>query len=302
MRPFGRAPTLPAIDDMLGLARRTGVRLQFSHLIFVGSQTWKTLDEAVALFDRAIDDGVDVCFDMFPYDCGATLFNTFLPECLMAGMPDVLRSPLARARLRVEAEIGFRLVGFGYPQMQITNAGCAEYDEHNGRFLPEIAERVGKSSFETMLDIVDKSNAEARVLFHGYYNDEIIDRLMQHPAAIFASDSWPEPGGNQNPAAYGTFPRFLRKARERGTLSLEAAVHKMTGAAAKRFRLDGRGHLAEGAAADVVVFDWNQVADGTNALGDAPPSGIEHVFVNGRPIFEAGELRDARGAGEILLS
>ncbi len=302
MVPFGRAHNLKAIDEMLGLTRRTGVRLQFSHLIFVGSQTWRTVDEAIGLFDRAIADGLDVCFDMFPYGCGATLLNTLLPEWFMARMPDALRSSVARARLRVEAEVGFRLVGFGYPEIQITNASCPEYDEHNGRFLPEIAERVGKSCFDTMLDILDKSNAEARVLFHDYYNDEIIDRLMRHPAAIYASDSWPEPGGHQNPAAYGTFPRFLRKARERGTVSLEEAVHKMTGAAADRFRLERRGRLREGYAADVVVFDWDLVRDGANPSGDAAPSGVEQLFINGYRAMEAGAIRTMRGAGEVLLS
>jgi N-acyl-D-amino-acid deacylase len=302
MIPFGRAHNLKAIDDMLGLARRTGVRLQFSHLIFVGSQTWKTVDEAIGLFDRAIASGVDVCFDMFPYDCGATLLNTLLPEWFMARMPGALHNPMARARLRLEAEIGFRLVGFGYPQMQITNASCAEYEQHNGQFLPAIAARVGKSSFDTMLDLLDKSNAEARVLFHGYYNEEIIDRLMRHQAAIFASDSWPEPGGHQNPAAFGTFPRFLRQARERGSISLEEAVHKMTGAAAKRFRLRNRGRLEVGCAADVVVFDWNAVRDRPNESGGAAPSGIEHVFVNGHPILEGGQIHSVRGVGELLLS
>ncbi len=302
MVPFGRAHNLKAIDDMLGLARRTGVRLQFSHLIFVGTRTWKTVDEAIGLFDRAIADGVDVCFDMFPYRCGATLLNTLLPEWFMARMPGALRSPLARARLRVEAEVGFRLVGFGYPQMQITNACCDEYDEHNGRFLPDIAQRVGKSNFDTMLDILDKSSVQARGLFHDYYNEEIIDRLMQHPAAIFASDSWPEPGGYQNPAAYGTFPRFLRNARDRGSLTLEAAVHKMTGSAADRFRLKGRGRLAEGNAADVVVFDWNAVRDGADASTDAAPSGIERVFLNGESILDEGEVRAVRGIGQLLLS
>jgi N-acyl-D-amino-acid deacylase len=302
MVPFGRAHNLKAIDEMLGLTRRTGVRLQFSHLIFVGSQTWRTVDEAIGLFDRAIADGLDVCFDMFPYGCGATLLNTLLPEWFMARMPDALRSSVARARLRVEAEVGFRLVGFGYPEIQITNASCPEYDEHNGRFLPEIAERVGKSCFDTMLDILDKSNAEARVLFHDYYNDEIIDRLMRHPAAIYASDSWPEPGGHQNPAAYGTFPRFLRKARERGAVSLEEAVNKMTGAAADRFRLERRGRLREGYAADVVVFDWDLVRDGANPSGDAAPLGVEQLFINGYRAMEAGVIRTMRGAGEVLLS
>jgi dihydroorotase/N-acyl-D-amino-acid deacylase len=113
-----------------------------------------------------------------------------------------------------------RLVGFGYPQMQISNA----------------------------------SGAEACVLFHDYYNDEILDRLM-HSAAVFASDSSPEPGDHQNPAAYGTFPKFLSKARERGSISLEEVVHKMTGAAAARFRIPNRGCLKEGGAADVGVFD-----------------------------------------------
>jgi N-acyl-D-amino-acid deacylase len=302
MVPFGRAHNLKAIDDMLGLARRTGVRLQFSHLIFVGSRTWKTVDEAIGLFDSAIADGIDVCFDMFPYGCGATLLNTLLPEWFMAGMPDALHNPLARARLRLEAEIGFRLVGFGYPQMQITNASCSKYDEYNGCFLPEIADRVGMPCFDTMLDILDESNAEARVLFHDYYNDEIIDRLMRHPAAIFASDSWPEPGGHQNPAAYGTFPKFLRTARERNNISLEETVHKMTGAAAKRFRLDERGELRAGYAADLTVFDWQGVRDQESEAGNAAPVGIEHVFVNGTQIFDRGRISHMPGSGEILRS
>ncbi|MGB8332237.1 MAG: amidohydrolase family protein [Polyangiales bacterium] len=302
MIPFGRAHNLKAIEDILGVARRSGVRLQFSHLIFVGSKTWKTVEAAIELFDRAIADGVDVCFDMFPYSCGATLLNTLLPEWFMARMPGALRDPVRRTRLRLEAEIGFRLVGFGYPQMQVTNASCVEYEQHNGRFIPDIARRTGKSNFETMLDLLDKSNAEARVLFHGYYNEEIIDRLMTHPAAIFASDSWPEPGGHQNPAAFGTFPRFLSNARERGNISLEQAVHKMTGAAAKRFRLRDRGRLEEGFAADLVVFDWNAVRDRPSVSGDGAPTGIEQVFVNGHSILGTGQTRSVRGAGELLLS
>ena len=288
--PFGRAHNLKAIDDMLGLARRTGVRLQFSHLIFVGSRTWDTVDEALDLFDAAIADGVDVGFDMFPYACGATLLNTLLPEWFMARMPGSLHERLSRVRLWLEAEVGFRVVGFGYPQIQITNASCAEYQEHDGRFLPDIASRVGKSCFDTMLDILDKSDAEARVLFHDYYSPPIITRLMEHPAAVFASDSWPEPQGHQNPAAFGTFPRFLRVARETGAIRLEDVVRKMTGAAAVRFGLHDRGTLERGLAADITVFDWENVRDHSNETNDAPPTGILHVFVNGSPLLIDGEL------------
>lgn len=302
MIPFGRPHNLKAIEDILDLARRTGVRLQFSHLIFAGTQAWKTVDRALGLFDEAIAEGVDVKFDMFPYSCGATLLNTLLPEWFMARMPDSLHEPGARARLRLEATVGFRLAGFGYAQIQITNASCPEYDPYNGMFLPEIASRVAKAPFEVLLDILDKSHAEARVLFHHYYNEEIIDRLMQHPASIFATDSWPEPGGHQNPAAYGSFPRFLRNARERKTLSLQAAVHKMTGAAADRFRLAERGRLKEGHAADVVVFDWDEIRDRPGEAGSGSPAGIEHVFVNGLPVFSFGRVCAKRGVGRVLLS
>ncbi|MCF8469670.1 MAG: amidohydrolase family protein [Parvibaculum sp.] len=300
--PFGKPHNLKAIEDMLDIVRRTGVRLQFSHLIFAGTRTWKTVDRAIALFDRIRDEGHDVMFDMFPYVCGATLLNTVLPEWFMAAMPGALHNPLARARLRIEAELGFRLVGFGYEQMQLAAGACPEYDPYNGLFLPDIARKTGRSCFETMLDILEKSDAEARMLFYNYYSDEIIERLMGHEAALFCTDSWPEPAGSQNPAAFGAFPRFLQIARERGTLSLERAVHRMTGAAAARYRLEGRGLLKPGFAADIVVFDPARVADNTTpSRCDAAPSGIEHVFINGVRALAGGRIvRAGHGAGRLL--
>ncbi len=301
MVPFGGPHNLKAIQDMLGLARRTGVRLQYSHLIFVGTQTWKTFDRAIRLFDRAIEEGIDVKFDMFPYGCGATLLNTLLPEWFMAKMPAALHDRAALARLRLEAAIGFRIVGWGYPDMQITQASCPEYDRYNGLFLPEIAQRVGKTPFATMVDLLDKSHAEARVLFHRYYNDEIVHELIGHPAVLFATDAWPEPDGCQNPATFGTFPRFLQHAHKSGAPTLEEIVHKMTGAVASRFRLKGRGVLEPGAAADVTVFDPDAVQDNAaEGRNDAPPSGIEHVFINGRHALRNANPHQVRGAGHVL--
>ena len=74
----------------------------------------------------------------------------------------------------------------------------------------------------------------------------------------------------------------------------------MTGAAAERFRLDRRGRLEEGYAADVTVFDWEGVRDHGNATGDASPSGVEHVFVNGERSLDMGIVRAVPGAGQVL--
>ena len=95
----------------------------------------------------------------------------------------------------------------------------------------------------------------------------------------------------QNPAAYGSFPRFLELARERGSISLEEAVHKMSGASAARLGLEDLGVLAEGKRADITVFDWEQVRDRTTAgQSDASPVGIEQVFVDGRPLKRDGRI------------
>lgn len=291
MNPFGRDHNLRAIDDMLNLARETGVRLQFSHLILVGSRTWANVDEVIALFDAAIADGVDVKFDMFSYPCGATLLNTFLSEWFMAKMPGSLSNPLDLLKIRAELSVGFKIVGFGFGNMQMTAANCPEYERYDNLFIPDIARAVGKSSFATVMDILKCSNAEARVLNHSYYSQEVIEKLMVHPAAIFATDAWSETGGTANPAAYGNFPHFLELARDKNLLGLEDAVHRMTGAAAARLPVSEVGLLQQGRAADIVVFDPATIKAGdTDANPQAAPSGITHVFVNGTKMLFDGEI------------
>ena len=301
MNPFGKAHNLRAIDEMLDLARDTGVRLQFSHLIFVGESTWKTLDEAIAKFDRAIADGVDVKFDMFPYPFGATLLNTLLPEWVMARMPGVLKESLPLWRLRLEAWLAFRSLGLGYDCIQISDAGSPAYQPYNGLFLTDIAERVGRSPFRVMVDILDQSDAEARMIMHKYYGPQIVERLMTHPAALFMTDSWPEPSGVENAATYGAFPRFLQIARETGNLLMETLIHRMTAQAAERFGIADRGIIKDGNVADVVVLDWEQVRDNTTReCSDAAPEGIEHVFINGIPARLKGEKYTAPASGECM--
>ena len=107
--------------------------------------------------------------------------------------------------------------------------------------------------------------------------------------------------GKHHPRSYGAFPYFLRHfIREQGALTWEQAVHKLTGHAAERFRLAGRGVLREGSWADLVVFDPESV--GERADFDDPyryPLGIDHVYVNGVAAVSDGRLTD-RCPGQVL--
>jgi N-acyl-D-amino-acid deacylase len=113
--------------------------------------------------------------------------------------------------------------------------------------------------------------------------------ILTHPLTMIGSDGLPHDTA-PHPRLWGTFPRVLGPlVRDEGWLTLEAAVHKMTGLPAERFGLKGRGRIEVGAIADLVLFDPARIAD--QATYDAPrlpPAGISHVFVNGQVRVRAG--------------
>ena len=301
LRPFGTPHNLLAIREMLDLARETGIKLQLSHLIFVGEKTWNTYERAFELIDEAIREGIDVKFDTYAFHCGNSIINVFMPEWFLAQMPKAFERRTSLLRLRAEITLIEKLLGFGYGDIQITDANHPDLAQFNGMFLTDIAEERGMGQFENFADFAKQTNGEARVLNHRYSNLEQVQAMMQHPASLFQTDTEVAPTGIQNPAAYGNFPRFLQYARELRLLSLEEVVHKMTGAAAEQFRIKNRGLLQRQFAADITVFDWEEVKDNTTTENTSEaPTGIEHVFINGQPAIANGRLNTSILPGRVL--
>ena len=301
LKPFGRPHNLLAIEDMLNLARLTDVRLQLSHLIFVGSRTWETYPEALTLIDRAVNDGLDVKFDTYAYHCGTSVINVFFPEWFLARVPAAYNSGPALLRLYFELQLIKGLLGFGYEDIQIVHAGHPELNQYNGMFLTDIARKRKMNQFDNFIDVAQKTNGRARVLNHRYSNPEIVKELMRHPASLYMTDATIFSKGTQNPAAYGNFPRFLEFARDYRLLTLEEAIHKMTGASAGRFQIRDRGILKKGFAADITVFDWQEVRNNNSpeAAGNSP-EGIDAVFINGRQIMSNGRADTSVMPGVVL--
>jgi N-acyl-D-aspartate/D-glutamate deacylase len=131
-------------------------------------------------------------------------------------------------------------------------------------------------------------------------SEQDVARVLASPIAMIGSDGIPLPG-KPHPRWAGAFVRVLgHYARDSKLMTLEEAVHKMTGLPAQRFGLSDRGVLAPGAVADIVVFDFDRVCD--SATYDEPllpPQGIRHVLVNGRFGIRDGEPTGER-AGRFL--
>ncbi len=298
---FGTPHNLLAIEDMLNLARETGIRLQLSHLIFVGERTWKSYEKAFELIDGAIREGLDVKFDTYAYHCGTSIINVFMPEWFLASIPDAFESRTSLLRLRAEITLIEKLLGFGYGDIQITHANHPELDQYNGMFMTDIAEKRDMGEFENFVDFARQTEGRARVLNHRYSNLEQVKAMMQHPASLFQTDAGVALEGTQNPGAFGNFPLFLQYARDSRLLSLEEVVRKMTGAAAERFFIKDRGLLRKNFAADITVFDPKRVRDNnTPTKTSETPSGIEHVFINGQPALVNGRLNTSILPGKVL--
>lgn len=301
------AHNLLALREMLDVARRTGVRLQLSHFIFVGRRSWPLAERCLALVDEARRDGLDVMIDAFPYTCGNTTIHAPLPYWFLAALPGAHRSRLARARLRVELELGFRLAGFVYRDFQVMRAGVEGWEDLEGLTIDQIAGRWSTSPFNAMLELAERSGGATTMLFHAYSgepgDERALEQVLAHDACLFETDVIVKHEGHPNPAALGTFPRILGPlVRDRRLFELPAAIRRMTAASAERFGLTDRGVVAPGRAADLVVFDPATVSD-TPPRGKQPagrPVGVEWVFLNGEAVVRQGRYQAGARAGRVL--
>jgi N-acyl-D-amino-acid deacylase len=132
-------------------------------------------------------------------------------------------------------------------------------------------------------------------------HEEDVDRILTHPLAMIGSDGLPH-DRFPHPRLWGAFPRvWAHYGRERGLLTLAQAVHKMTGLTAQRFGLRDRGVLRVGAAADLVLFDADRLADRADYGEPCKASaGIATVWVHGEVALEDG-LPRAR-TGQVLVT
>ncbi len=298
--PVGGEPhNLRALKEMIELAGKTGVRLQYSHLLFVGESTWKTAEAALSLIRGARAGGVDICYDFFSMTFGVSVITVILPNWFLSLSPQMRKKRLNHLRLAFETEITKRALGFSFQDIQVAWAGPGG-EAITGKRISEIARQWNMKELDTYLKVVEMSEGKGRVNMYRYYNDEILLKLMQDEHSLFMTDAWIEENGVQNAASYVGFPKFLELARQKKPITLEKAVQKMTGATADRFSVDKRGYLKQGYFADVTVFDPERI----QAKGDLPqaPEGIEHVFVNGVHVLVNGRTEAGRiiGCGSVL--
>ena len=297
---------LTAVDEMLEVARESGVRLHISHFKVMGLRNRKLFTEVLNKMEEARGEGIEVTFDQYPYTAGSTVFHAILPPWVHDGgtekMLSRLRNNEDRERIRSEflTNLDFEnwVYNCGWENIVISSIGSDEYKKYEGKSVQEIASIMGKEQVDLAFDLLLKANGDVTMIGH-WGVEEDITKAMQSPYHMVGSDSIF--GGKPHPRLTGTQPRILgRYVRELNVLTLEEAIHHMTGAPAQLLRLKDRGLIQEGFWADLVVFDPETIIDhATYSSPLSEPEGIKYVLVNGVVCVENGESNNALN-GQII--
>ena len=272
---------LEATREQISLAEKTNCRLQISHLQAAGRDNWQRQQPTLEEIEAAHARGVDVEFDIYPYQCGSTVLTQCLPQSALDGgnaaLVKRLRDPDMRKTIWKEMKEKPRY----WNDITISSVATAANEQLVGKTVEEIA-RLREVDPETCaMDILAEENALVNIVSFNQ-SEENLRQLITHKLCSVITDGF-YVRGKAHPRLYGTYPELLGKlVRERKWLSLAEAVHKSTGKPAARLNLADRGILRPGNIADLVVFNPDQISSA--ATYDEPnmdPRGILHVIKNG---------------------
>ncbi|MCL5105480.1 MAG: D-aminoacylase [Armatimonadetes bacterium] len=303
-----------AVQEAIDIGRLSGASVQISHHKACNKPNWGKVKMTLAMIRESREAGMDLSVDQYPYIAGATSLGALLPAWVHEGGTEAAVERIAARRselldyLGVGREGGILADAGGWSSVVISSV----HTEHNrhleGMTLDQLGLERGMDPAEAVLDLLVEEKLSASMVQFSQCEEDI-KTVMRSDAAMFGTDasarstSGPLSTGKPHPRAFGAFPRVLgRYVREQKLIPLETAIHKMTGMPAAKLGLKDRGILAEGAWADIVLFDPSEIIDAATYQDPHQIShGIRCVFVNGRIAVEHGRLTGVL-AGKVLRS
>ena len=303
------AGLLDSVYETIQIGEEADIPVQITHHKAMGRQNWGASIDTLGMIDEARARGIDITMDQYPYTAAQSGMTAIVPQWAQEGGIEALLGIWNSNALRQELKMGIvdRILydrGGGSPA-NIVISFCAWDTSLEGKSLADIAidrgiEASPGNAAEIAMEII--SNGGAQAVYHAM-SEEDVERIMQHPATAIGSDGTLTVFGDgaPHPRQYGTFARVLGSyVRDRGIITLEDAVRKMSGATAQRLSIRDRGILREGYFADISIFDAAEIRD--MATFEDPhqyAEGVEYVIVNGVLALDEGDITDAR-AGQIL--
>lgn len=306
MRDQG-ANTPRSLEEMYEINRSSGAHVHIAHFKAGGKANWGRAPEFVAHVARAREEGIDVTVDVYPYTAASSGITNSFPKWSIQGGIDKAVERLQgdeSERLMAELAEAFADQQDGESLYIVTTRG--DYPPADGKTIWQLSQELGLSMAETIAKVAIATQGKASCIAFAMSEADVDYMLSQNEFAVGSDGSSlplseEENDGKPHPRNFGTFPRFLRLAREKNLCSKELAVHRISGLPAKMVGIGDRGVIAAGKVADITVFDHATITD--RATYDNPfqkPEGIVHVFMAGKPAVIDGVQTEHR-LGRFLL-
>jgi N-acyl-D-amino-acid deacylase len=298
-----------SVKETIRIGEEGHLPTQITHHKVIGPANWGKSVRTLQLVEQARARGVDVSIDQYPYTASSTGIAALFPQWSLAGgnaaVVERLHASDARNKIKVEIVHNIRDGRGGGDPKNIVIVNCAFDPNLAGKSLADLTRARGvdvtnENAAETAMALQEKGGCSA--VYHAI-DEADVERIMRSPYTMIASDGEIPLFGKAapHPRSYGTFARVLGVyVRERNIITLQDAIHRMSGMPAQRLSFGDRGLLRPGMKADIMVFDPATVSD--KATFDKPhqySAGFRDVVVNGKLVLRNGIVTSER-PGRVL--
>lgn len=299
-----------AVKEAIHIAKAADVPLVISHHKVCGVRNWGASKETLALIDEAVKDGMKITLDQYPYVASSTgLCQCLHPKYFTRGNAEaakLMKDPEIREQMKKEMQevpctynCSYQNAG-GFDGILILSSPATPDAE--GLRLSEYAEKIGKDEFETFFDIMIANECAIKCALFCMDENELDDIYLNENTVVGTDGLNGSNEGTTHPRAFGSLVRAICYfSKKKGLVSFEEAVRKETSLTAERWGLKGKGLIADGMDADLVLLDYDRLEDKADFVHPRELcEGIEKVFVNGKLSYADKKITKAY-SGRIIL-
>ncbi len=297
-----------SVHEVLSLAERTDVRLEISHLKVIGKKNQHLVGEVLSMIEQAKERGLDVQFDQYPYNYGSTSLFSLLPPSYLRlpreELQSLLKNPSVRREIKREMAhpVGWDSIAelCGWDQVSILSLESNK--QYEMMSLSDIAIGRGSDPYNAFFDLLQEEKGIA-LMMDVTESEDSLKKILSHPLMCFGTDAL-YAGPLSHPRSYQSTLHLLdRYGKQEAVLPLHSLIARMTDKPAKRLGLQDRGIIKAGYKADLVLLDWQHLAEHNDIKHpEVTGDGISLVMVNGVVAYQDGKYFDSTSGSLLLYS
>lgn len=286
-----------AVEEVLEVARLAGVAVCISHHKILGKSNWGLQRQILQRIREAMQEGLEVTCDQYPYTCNMTCLSACIPpwhfEKGIGHLLKQLKSPAFRIALRAEMENpdtpydNYYLNAGGWEGVLMTST--PHTPQAQGKTVAQYADECGADPFHTYFAVLAANGEDIGVAVYSSMCPQDVCEIALAPNTVVGTDGVVRAMGEKgHPRGYATFPHAITYyVNQQKIMTLEEAVHRMTGLTAQRLHVPNKGILRDGYDADLLVIDSSRFQDRADyQTSDALTEGLDYVIVDGKVVMK----------------